>query len=85
MLNGNPNPRSVDDERDWKTQRAVLALLLFAHPLPLTRERISDEIGDPDAAERAMVELTLVGLSWGEGKAVLPTMAAVHFDWLEMQ
>ncbi len=85
MLNENPNPLPPGGERDWKTQRAVLTLLLFSYPRPLTGKLLKAEIGDPDAVDAAVVELALVGLLWVEGGGLRPTIAARHFDWLEMQ
>jgi len=84
MPDRNPSQRPPADERDWKTQRAVVALLLFAHPMPLTQERLAEEIGDPDAVERALSELEMVGLAWRDLRGVMPTMAARHVEWLEL-
>jgi chromosome segregation and condensation protein ScpB len=82
MPDRNPSQRSAIQERDRTTQRATLALLLFAFPRPLTQERIAEEIGNPDAVEQALSELETVGLSWRDRRGVMPTMAARHFDWL---
>lgn len=76
--------RAFDDEPDWKTQRAVMALLLFAFPRPIDGGSLKKQIGDSDAVDKAVVELALVGLVWSEGKGLLPTLAARHMDWLEL-
>ena len=72
------------DEPDWKTQRAVMTLLLFAFPRSVSGKRLKQQIGDSDAVDKAVVELALVGLVWSEGKGLLPTLAARHMDWLEL-
>lgn len=65
-------------------QRAVLSLVLDAHPNPLTIPAIASEIGQGDAAERAIRELVGVGLLECSGITVRPTAAAVHFDNLDL-
>jgi hypothetical protein len=58
----------VSGEPDWKTQRAVMTLLLFAFPRAVTGRALKEQIGDSDAVDNAVVELALVGLVWSEGK-----------------
>jgi hypothetical protein len=65
-------------------QRAVLSLVLDAHPDPLTIPAIASEIDQGDAGERAIRELVGVGLLECSGITVRPTAAAVHFDSLDL-
>jgi len=67
---------------DRATQHAVLSLVLHEHPTLLAASEIEREIGPGDATERAMRDLTGVGLLRREGASVLPTRAALHFDRL---
>lgn len=67
---------------DACAQRAVLTLVLDEHPACLASDEISREIGVGDATERALRDLTYVGLLRREGASVLPTRAALHFDRL---
>lgn len=67
---------------DARTQRAVLSLVLQEHPALLAASEIEREMGADDATERAMRDLTGVGLLRREGGTVLPTRAALHFDRL---
>jgi hypothetical protein len=67
---------------DAATQRAVLSLVLHEHPALLAAEEVEREIGAGDSTERAMRDLTGVGLLRREGASVLPTRAALHFDRL---
>ncbi|HEU4944985.1 MAG TPA: hypothetical protein VFT10_07455 [Solirubrobacterales bacterium] len=71
---GTPSPGAV--------QRAVLTLVLDAHPDPLTIPAIASEIDQGDAGERAIRELVGVGLLECSGITVRPTAAAIHFDGL---
>ncbi len=73
---GTPSPGAV--------QRAVLSLVLDAHPDPLTIPAIASEIDQGDAGERAIRELVGVGLLECSGISVRPTAAAVHFDSLDL-
>jgi hypothetical protein len=70
--------RNADD----RAQRAVLSLVLFEHPTLLAASEIEREIGAGDATDRAVRDLTRVGLLRREGVTVLPTQAALHFDRL---
>jgi hypothetical protein len=65
-------------------QRAVLSLVLDAHPDPLAILAIASEIDQGDAGERAIRELVGVGLLECDGKAIWPTRAAIHFEQLEL-
>jgi hypothetical protein len=67
---------------DARAQRAVLSLVLHEHPALLAASEIEREIGAGDSTERAMRDLTGVGLLRREGATVLPTRAALHFDRL---
>lgn len=63
-------------------QRAVLSLVLAAHPKSLTIPELAAEIDEGDAAERAVRDLVSVGLLDCGGISVRPTLAALHFDRL---
>jgi hypothetical protein len=65
-------------------QRAVLSLVLDAHPKPLTIHDLARELAGQDAVERAVAALVGVGLLIHEGEALSPTAAALHFDQLEL-
>jgi hypothetical protein len=65
-------------------QRAVLSLVLDAHPDPLTIPTIASEIDQGDAGERAIRELVGVGLLECSGITVRPTAAALRFECLDL-
>jgi predicted transcriptional regulator len=65
-------------------QRAVLSLVLDAHPKPLTTPDLARDLGTQEAVERAVAELVSVGLLTRKGDAVSLTAAARHFDQLEL-
>lgn len=74
---------------DLATEAKVLHRVLAAHPVLLTLAELVREIAgeDPefaerDAIERAVLELTGVGLLHHHGEFVLPTRAALHFSEL---
>lgn len=67
---------------DAASQRAVLSLVLHEHPAILASDEVEREVGSGDATERAMRDLTGVGLLRREGVSVLPTRAALAFDRL---
>lgn len=67
---------------DAAAQRAVLSLVLDEHPAILASDEVEREIGPGDATDRALRDLTGVGLLRQEGASVLPTRAALHFDRL---
>jgi hypothetical protein len=70
-------------QEDARDQRAVLEHVLSQHPDQLAEDEIEREIGDGDATERAIRDLTGAGLLRREGESVLPTRAALHFDRLK--
>lgn len=77
--------RSLDERQDKPMQRALLALLLHEFPKQMTQETLRlHGLGSGEPVERAISNLVLVGLLWCEGAVVLPTLAARHFDWLEL-
>lgn len=69
---------------DQPTQRAVLGLVIEAHPKALTTRRIARQLGAGDAVERAIAQLVEVGLLECDGDTVSASAAAVHFDALEL-
>jgi len=69
---------------DQPTQRAVLGLLLEAHPKSLAVPAIARQLGAGKAVERAMAELVGVGLIERDGDSVRASAAAVRFDGLEL-
>jgi DNA-binding IclR family transcriptional regulator len=70
--------------QDQPTQRAILALLLDAHPKSLTISALARQLGGREAVERAVDALASVGLLTRDGDAINPTAAAVHFERLEL-
>jgi hypothetical protein len=85
-MQANPSQRSPDEREDKPTQRAVLSLLLHEFPAHVTREQLRYTLGTDKGKEiwRAVGNLAQVELVWCEGEFVLPTLAARHFDWLEL-
>ena len=84
-MHAQTSQHSADEREDKRTQRAMLALLLHEFPKQLSREDLGFfgfERGEP--VQRAIENLVTVGLVWCEGPFVLPTLAARHFDWLEL-
>lgn len=77
----NPSPRPHGN--DESVQRAVLSLVLDAHPKSLTIPQLAREIDQDDAVERAVRDLVGVGLLDCRGISVEPTPAALHFDALD--
>ena len=67
-----------------ETQRAVLALVLAAHPNPLTIPGLAREIDEGDAVEVAIRDLVAVGLLECGGVTVRPSEPALYFDRLEL-
>jgi len=85
-MQANPSQRSPDEREDKPTQRAVLSLLLHEFPAQVTKEQLR-YTSAPTKAKRsggAVGNLSQVELVWCEGEFVLPTLAARHFDWLEL-
>lgn len=70
--------------RSQPTQRAVLSLVLDAHPAALTIPDLAREIDAGDAVETAVRDLVGVGLLECSGISVRPSAAAFHFDSLEL-
>lgn len=70
--------------QDQPTQRAILALVLDAHPKSLTIPDLAREIDAGDAVEVAIRDLVGVGLLECGGLTIKPTAAALHFDRLEL-
>jgi hypothetical protein len=85
-MQANPSQRSPDEREDKPMQRAILAFLLYEFPTQLTKEELRYVMGSDKGKEvsRAIRNLDGVGLVWREGDFVLPTLAARHFDWLEL-
>lgn len=73
---GTPSPGTA--------QRAVLSLVLDAHPNPVTIPDLARQIVAGEAVERAVRDLVGVGLLEDSGISVKPTPPAVHFDSLEL-
>jgi hypothetical protein len=74
------SPALLEDQRK---QGAVLALVLAEHPTQLTLGDLMMEIVDKDAVARAARDLVAVGLLRRNGDSLLPTRAALRFDWLD--
>jgi len=63
-------------------QRAVLSLVLAAHPKVLTTPNLAREIDADDAVEIAIRDLVGIGLLECSGVTVRPSAAALHFEHL---
>jgi hypothetical protein len=84
--------RSADPptaEEDAKTERRVLIHVLHHHPTHRTMPELARELcedaedfAEGDALARAVRDLIAAGLLRMEGEAVVPTVAAIHFDRL---
>jgi hypothetical protein len=85
-MQANPSPPAFDEREDKPMQRALLALLLHEFPTHLTREDLRLTLGSDKGKEvaHAIRNLASVELVWREGDIVLPSIAARHFDWLEL-
>jgi hypothetical protein len=70
---------------DAATQRAVLGLVLAEHPAVLAASEIEREVGSGDPTFRALRDLIGVGLLRREGALILPTRAALYFNWLDSE
>lgn len=82
--------RSFTERRDDETQGAVLRFVLEEHPTIVAVGDLKSELlandasfGDVDALQRAIRDLTAVGLLRREGDSLLPTRAALCFERLE--
>jgi hypothetical protein len=76
---------SSDGREDKPTQRALLALVLHEFPRQLTKGGLhwqGFDYGGP--VERAIQNLSIAGLLFCEGQAMVPTLPARHFHWLEL-
>jgi hypothetical protein len=80
-MQANPSPRPERD--DESVQRAILSLVLDAHPKSLTIPQLAREIDRGDAVERAVRDLVAVGLLECRGISVEPSLAALRFDALD--
>jgi predicted transcriptional regulator len=70
--------------QDQPTQRAVLGLLLEAHPKSLTISDLARQLGRQEAVGSAVAALVGVGLIERDGDTISANAAAVHFDALEL-
>lgn len=87
-MGGSEQSRTTKEE-DLATESAVLQQLLALHPAQLTVAELVREIGgerasfaDRDAVERAVRDLSGVGLLHHHDDFVLPTRAALRFSEL---
>jgi len=81
-MQANLSPRR--EREDESVQRAVLSLVLDAHPKSLTIPDLAREIDQGDAVERACRDLVGAGLLECRGISITPTEAALRFDGLEL-
>ena len=77
-------PSKRPSKQDRANQRALLSLALFEFPQHLPIRELPEKIAAGDALEQAIAELVVVGLLHREASVVLPSIAARHFDWLEL-
>ena len=89
MADENPTHQATTASEDDRDQAAVLTHVLMLHPTRLTVPELVREIGAGaegfergDCIERAVRDLTAVGLLHCAGGLVLPTHAALRFDQL---
>lgn len=73
----------ADPSEDASVQRAVLSLVLEAHPRQLTIPELAREIAG-EAVEHAVRDLVGAGLIECGGISIRPTAAALHFESLEL-
>lgn len=66
-----------------RTERAVLALAVASHPHHRTMLEMSREIGNKEAVERAVRQLSDYGLIRLHGQTILVTDAAYHAHRLD--
>lgn len=93
----NPRDDSVDepsapDREDARSQSVVLALLLAEWPERLSqadavRELLGEnpDFSERDAFERAVEDLTRIGLIAQEGGFIVPSRVIRHFDSLQLE
>ena len=72
------------ESKDADVQRAVLALILEAHPKRLTIPHLTHEIDQGDSVERAVRDLVGIGLLECGGVSVWATDAALQHERLEL-
>jgi len=78
-----PIERSSNETDDRNDQNALLGMVLGHHPAILTAQELRREVSsDRDGFDRALRDLRGAGLLRRDGASVLPTRAALHFDWL---
>lgn len=89
---GSSGPTSIAQEEEVRTENAVLSLLLDEHPVRLTLEEIvlvlhgEPRLTDPkDAAEQAVYRLLCFGLIYRDGLFLVPTRAALRFEYLRAE
>lgn len=70
--------------RDAAVQRAVLTLALAMYPHWRTLPELAREIHCGDAVERACRDLVGLGLLECRGVSIRPTLAAAHFERLDL-
>lgn len=75
---------ATDEGGNKQSQRALLALALFEFPNHLDRTKLGGQFAEGEPLDRAIRELVTAGLLFCEGDRLLPTVAARHFDWLEL-
>jgi hypothetical protein len=74
----------MQDQPNAAVQRAVVGLVLDAHPKSLTIiPELAREVGG-EAAERAVRDLVAVGLLKRHDETVSASAALVHLDGLEL-
>ena len=81
-MQANPSPRRACTDAD--VQRAILVLVLGAHPMWRTIPELAREIDSGDAVERAVRDLVGIGLLECRGVSVRPTPALIHFNRLDL-
>lgn len=86
QLSGASSPCASPGEEDRNAEALVLDQVLFLYPETMTFEELVREIGKGsadeahrDLVERAVRELSAVGLLHCAGDLVLPTRAACYF------
>ena len=81
-----PNPKRGESRRNFKVQRAILALILAGDPVARTRPELARQFEDQDAVKRAIESLEKCGLleiRGGESQSLWPTNAARQAHRLE--
>ncbi len=73
----------MQDQPIEAVQRAVVGLVLDAHPKPLTIPELAREVGG-EATDRTVRDLAAVGILERNSDAVRASAALVHLDDLEL-